>query len=86
MDNNTILDGAQQSEARSASANFSRHSPSIQPLTPEDEIREEAASVVPRIPLPGESSDETVNTSSYTPGGNRSNLDSLTAEDIRDDF
>ncbi len=89
---NPLFEDASQPAPHDTGQQFTQHSTTIRPLSAEDDIREAANAVVPRVPL-GE--DETTASSATTTspvygsdGEARhaaSDLDSLTAEDIRDE-
>lgn len=86
MDSNVVLDDTQHDDEQTENRNFTQHGMTISPVSSEEEVREDAASVLPRIPLPGESLDATDEPHAYSPDHSTQNLDELTAEDIREDY
>lgn len=86
MDSNTVLDDTQYDEEQAEPKNFTQHGMTVSPVSSEEDVRQDAASVIPRIPLPGETPGATDVASSYSPGHPRQNLDELTAEDIHENY
>ncbi|QHN42669.1 hypothetical protein GII36_02250 [Candidatus Mycosynbacter amalyticus] len=86
MDSNTVLDDAQQDDEQAELKNFTQHGMTVSPVSSEEAVRRDAASVIPRIPLPGETLETVGETHSYSPDHSTQNLDELSAEDIREDY
>lgn len=86
MDQNTRLDDTQtETTGSAASQGFSQHGTPVQPVSSEDAIRQDAANVVPSIPLLGEHDSDESTAIMYAPDRSE-DISDLTAEDIREDY
>lgn len=84
--NTTLLDDTQSNEDIVHTHEFTSHGTPVRPVSSEDQIRNDAASVIPRVPLPGEASDNQGKPVSYSPEGSARDLRNLTAEDIHENY
>jgi hypothetical protein len=84
--NTTLLDDTQSNEDIVHTHEFTSHGTPVRPVSSEDQIRSDAASVIPRIPLPGESNPENSERVSYSSETSIHDLNDLTAEDIHENY
>ena len=84
--NTTLLDDTQSDEDIVHTHEFTSHSTPVRPVSPEDQIRNDAASVIPRVPLPGEANASQSESASYSPEASARDLRNLTAEDIHENY
>lgn len=88
MQYDPLLPDQELPDAHMNAMRFTQHGTSVQPISPEDDIRSAAQNVVPSVPLgevqkaPAAHSEDT--TPSFDP--NTRDLSSLSAEDIPEEF